>query len=214
MEGNGEDEMDFTNAARTWDDDPVRRERAETVAGAMRKFLPWDGPRGTALELGCGTGLLSFSLADAFARIVLMDEAPGMLEVVTEKIRQSARAHMAVVRGDIQDIPDNGTRYDAVYMLMALHHARDPMAVLRRCYKLLNPVGLLFVADLDKEDGSFHAASPDFSGQNGFGREELKADVEEIGFRNVVFEDVFTVKKQVGKGERAYPVFLLKAAKP
>ncbi len=208
-----EEPMDYDNAARVWDDDPVRREQAAAVARAIRRHLPSGGSRGTALELGCGTGLLSFNLADAFERLVLMDDSDGMLAVAAEKIKRSGLIHLEPRRGDFHHIPDDGIKYDAVYMLMAFHHARDPRAVLRHCYEIMAPGGLLFIADLDSEDGSFHAAHPDFNGWNGFDRSELTRDLEGIGFGHIEFETVFTIQKNTAGRDRAYPVFLVKAIK-
>ena len=51
----------FDERAKDWDANPMRVERARIVAQAIRQAVPLR-PGMTALELGCGTGLLSFAL--------------------------------------------------------------------------------------------------------------------------------------------------------
>ena len=40
---------------------------------------------------------------------------------------------------------------------MAMHHVEDTAHFLKTLYDHLNPGGFIAVADLDKEDGSFHS---------------------------------------------------------
>ena len=60
----------FDSQARTWDDDPMKTSRAQAVAQAIEAQVPL-APHMTALEYGCGTGLLSFALQPRFSRITL-----------------------------------------------------------------------------------------------------------------------------------------------
>jgi hypothetical protein len=40
------------------------------------------------------------------------------------------------------------------------HHVRDIGAMFRRFHEMVNPEGFIAIADLDKEDGSFHTEDP------------------------------------------------------
>jgi cyclopropane fatty-acyl-phospholipid synthase-like methyltransferase len=51
----------FDERAKDWDSDPLKVERARIVAEYIRSVLPLR-PGMSALEYGCGTGLLSFAL--------------------------------------------------------------------------------------------------------------------------------------------------------
>jgi hypothetical protein len=67
-------------------------------------------------------------------------------------------------------------------------------------------------ADLDLEDGSFHTdGTTDV--HLGFDRDELQKIVEGVGFGNVMFSTAYTIKKKIGKAEKAFPVFLMTAQK-
>lgn len=198
---------DFDQRAKDWDSDPKKVERAQVVAGAIRAALP-ARPGQTGLEIGCGTGLLSFALQDAFAHITLADTSQGMLDVLTAKIADSGLTHFSPIQLDLARDPLPDSRFDAVYSLLALHHIPETDTVIQRFHDLLNPGGLLFIADLDAEDGTFHTdGTTDV--HLGFEREALQSQVEAAGFADVRFSTVFIIRKN----GREYPIFLLVARK-
>ena len=90
----------FDERARDWDSDPKKVERARAVAEAIRKALPLSANM-TALEYGCGTGLLSFALQEDLGEITLADTSQGMLDVLSEKIAASGVTNMHPVRLDL-----------------------------------------------------------------------------------------------------------------
>jgi len=66
--------------------------------------------------------------------------------------------------------------------------------------------GLVTLADLDAEDGSFHEDSAGVHHQ-GFPRDQVMAWLEETGFQEVQLETATTTRK----GEKDYSVFLATA---
>jgi hypothetical protein len=96
---------------------------------------------------------------------------------------------------------------------MVLHHIHDFKRALAGFCNLLVPNGYLLVADLDKEDGTFHTdGTTDV--HLGFDRVQLQAIVENTGFGNVTFSTAYEIKKQIGNKEKVFPVFLMVAQKP
>lgn len=204
--------MNFDLRAKTWDDDPMKAARAEAVAQEIRAQVALE-PQMTALEYGCGTGLLSFALRAHFKHITLADSSSAMLAVLDEKIKSGAIDHMTALRLDLASDPLPSQRFDLIDSLMTLHHIDDTNALLGSLHALLKSPGYLCVADLDREDGSFHGA--DFSGHRGFDRETLQRQASAAGFRNIRFTTVFTIHKAVAcGGEKEFPVFLMVAEKP
>lgn len=197
----------FDDRARDWDADPMKVERARIVAEAIRSALPLS-PGMTALEYGCGTGLVSFCLQADFASITLADISQGMLEVLSEKIKAAGAANMVPVRLDLCADPLPAARYHVLYSLMTLHHVPDTDGLLGAFHAVLEPGGWLVLADVDKEDGSFHGLEVT-DVHNGFEREKLKARAETAGFREVAFCTVYEIQK----AERRYPIFLMTARK-
>lgn len=201
----------FDERAKDWDSDPAKVERARVVAEAIRRAIPLSNEL-IALEYGCGTGLLSFALQSELEQIVLADTSQGMLDVLREKIANADVMNMHPVRLDLASDPLPTERYDLTYSLMTLHHIHDAKAMLVKFHDLLTPTGYLLVADLDKEDGSFHTdGTTDV--HLGFDRDELRKTVENIGFENVTFSTVYEIKKKIGNQEKTFPVFLMTAQK-
>jgi ubiquinone/menaquinone biosynthesis C-methylase UbiE len=199
----------FDERAKQWDSDPAKVERAQIVANVIRsKKLIKAGM--SALEYGCGTGLLSFALQQDFASITLADNSPGMLEVLTEKIKSSGvgNMHPLLVSADFQ--PASAAHFDIIYSLLTLHHLPETNDALKYFGTLLNPGGFLCIADLEKEDGSFHG--PTITDVHlGFDRSTLQLQAEIAGFMDVQYTPAFDVRKLIDGKEKTFPVFLLTA---
>ena len=65
------------------------------------------------------------------------------------------------------------------------------------------------LADLDKEDGSFHPEDTEGIFHLGFKRNELQIILEKYGFGGIRFLTAHTVNKE----EKKYPIFLVTATK-
>ena len=196
---------DFDARARTWDDDPKKVRRAEDIAQSIARTVPLNQHM-HGFEYGCGTGLVSFALAESLGDITLADSSSGMLTVLAEKIaRYGQRSNgrtMRPLKLDLSTEPLPPERFDIVYTAMTLHHIPDTEQVLRQLHDLLRPGGYLCIADLDAEDGSFHG--PDVDVHHGFDRALLGAQITRAGFAPATFDTSMTMQR----GERVYPVFV------
>jgi trans-aconitate methyltransferase len=197
-------QSDFDARAATWDEDPAKRARARSVATALRRRIDLSR-RPRALEFGAGTGLLTFELADALGGALLVDTSAGMLAAADAKIAAAGAHAFATRKIDLTIESLDAPPFGLVYSMMTLHHVPDTDAILRRLRALLVAGGALAIADLDAEDGSFHGAGVDV--HHGFERAALGAALTRAGFRDVVFDTCFELKR----GERVYPVFLVTA---
>jgi ubiquinone/menaquinone biosynthesis C-methylase UbiE len=196
----------FDAKAGGWDENPERHERAEDVASAIKaKGLTPE----TALEFGCGTGLLSFALRPFAGRTVLADTSPGMIEVLTKKIDGAGASDLSarLISQGAKEL--SGETFDAIYSLMTLHHMDDTPDALALFQEHLNPGGALFICDLEEEDGSFHGEG--FSGHCGFNRASLTAQLQGAGFATVTFETCHTIQKEVNGQPASFPLFLATA---
>jgi len=202
------DTTHFDQHADQWDEDPVKRARAEAMAAAIRAAVPL-GPGVRALEYGCGTGLVSFALRGSLGHMTLADVSPGMLAVVERKLAVAPGADMASCQLDLLADPLPAARFDLIHSLMTFHHIDDIDTVLRRCRELLTPAGSLCVADLDAEDGSFHGGG--FDGHLGFDRNDLGERARAAGFAEVSFHTMFEMHKPASTGQQRFPVFFMHA---
>lgn len=198
---------EFDARARTWDDDASKRQRADAVAAAIVRRVPLAGRR--VLEYGAGTGLLGLALQPLAAEVTLADVSREMLAVADEKIASRGVQNVRTVLLDLTSAPPPEQRFDLVCTLMTLHHVPDTDAILRAFHDVLSGGGTVCIADLDREDGSFHG--PGFSGHAGFDREELRGRLERSGFADVRFETVHEERKDTASGPRVFPVFLVTA---
>jgi 2-polyprenyl-3-methyl-5-hydroxy-6-metoxy-1,4-benzoquinol methylase len=202
------DAAHFDSKARQWDDNPVFQERGLKIAHAIRQAVPLHRHM-SALDYGCGTGLLSFPLKDELGTILMADSSGGMLDVVNEKIAAQDVANMTTLQLDLLADPTPAQRFDLIVTSMTLHHVPDTDQILRIFHDLLNPGGYLCIADLDKEDGSFHG--PEVDVHHGFDQTDLGLRAAQVGFADVQFQTVFSITKERESGTRDYPVFLMTA---
>lgn len=202
------DAAHFDHQARQWDDKPLFRERGLKLADAIRQTVPLN-PGMTALDYGCGTGLLTFPLKDELGTILMADSSRGMLEVVNEKIAAQDVRNMTTLQLDLLADPMPVQRFDLIVTAMTLHHVPDTDRILSIFHDLLNPGGYLCIADLDQEDGSFHG--PEVDVHHGFDRADLGRRAARADFTEVRFQTVFSIAKERANGTQAYPVFLMTA---
>jgi 2-polyprenyl-3-methyl-5-hydroxy-6-metoxy-1,4-benzoquinol methylase len=205
---------EFDDKAKTWDNKLERVHRAHIIADAISEEIPYNSSF-TAMEYGCGTGLLSFQLKNRFSNITLIDNSHGMLEVLKGKIEHDKVSNMEMINIDLLDpAADLSKTFSVIFSLMVLHHTVDVGRMLSVWYALLNRPGYLCVADLDSDNGLFHGKG--FKGHNGFDREGLKKVTRQAGFTNTRFRTVFEIKKVSyhDKMEHTFPLFLMVAEKP
>ncbi|MFW6377258.1 MAG: class I SAM-dependent DNA methyltransferase [bacterium] len=197
---------DFDKKAKEWDNDPEKLSRAKKVAEGILDVIDIDSSM-TAFEYGCGTGLLSFQLKNYFKKIVLADISQGMLNVLNDKIEQREIENMESRYIDLTEDSIPEEKFNIIYTLMTLHHINDLDIVFNKFFNMLKENGYICIADLVKEDGSFHGDN--FDGHNGFEKEELEELLEKFGFNTLSYKVVFERKKMVGDKEKTYPIFLL-----
>lgn len=197
---------DFNVLAQTWDNEPRRIERAINLAQEIRNMIPASNEL-SAMEFGCGTGLLSFCLQPHFRHITLVDSSEGMISVVREKSLKAGIENMNPLCLDLfNDKIDQ--KFDVIYSLLALHHVRNTDGILKILSDMVKPSGFLCIADLDEEDGSFHG--PGFDGHNGFNRDSLVKKMQHLGFTDIQHKIFYQNKKTFEDGSiRYYPLFLL-----
>jgi len=201
---------EFDQKAKEWDMNPVHVERSRAIADLLVKAIHMDKDM-TALEYGAGTGLLSLMLKDRLGKITLMDSSEGMINVIREKISQKEIHNLEPVYFDLE----NGIyedEFDLVFTQMVLHHVEDIEGILHKFSMLLKPGGVLAIADLYPEDGSFHGEG--FTGHKGFDPLRLSNELSSLGFRNINHLTCFVINKDMGNGKtKEYPVFLITACK-
>jgi tRNA (cmo5U34)-methyltransferase len=203
-----ENKKDFDKEAAQWDANPGRVKLANQIADAIIREGLLDRSM-NALDFGCGTGLVTLRIQPLVKSILGVDSSQGMLNILQEKI---GALGMKNVRTQLVDFEKGGLvegLFELIISSMTLHHITDTAALFRQLYGLLIPGGRLCIADLDKEDGSFHTDNTGVF-HFGFARDYLRRLLQEAGFKDI--HDVTAAKVQrVGEGEgiSEFPVFLI-----
>ena len=200
--------MNFDDEAKDWDNDPKKTERAIVFAKEINDFIKPDKTL-NALEFGCGTGLLSFQLKDYFNTITLADTSDGMIKVLQDKIIKEGVENFKPLHIESLESDLKINKFDAIYTLMTLHHIPDVNNIVKVFNSILKRGGYLCIADLVKEDGSFHSDHDNFDGHNGFDRNELSATLSNNGFNIEFYKICFEIEKEMGNKSKKYPLFLM-----
>lgn len=200
----------FDKAASEWDQKQRRVELAKSIAENIA-LLPLQSEM-TALEYGCGTGLVGLALAPRLGSLTAMDTSTGMLDVLVQKIQEQGLTNVIPLCLDLT-VDTCSQCFDLIFSAMTLHHIENTGLILEKFYHLLNNHGILAIADLDSEDGSFH--SPGAGEKHlGFSRKKLSGILLNLGFSSIKHKTVHTIRKVNENGsDRDYPVFLLTAQK-
>jgi ubiquinone/menaquinone biosynthesis C-methylase UbiE len=201
----------FNKAAVHWDKDPGRVQMAKTIADAMINALH---PEGTELvmDYGTGTGNIALRIAPHVRRIIAVDSAKGMLEVLKEKLVTDGITNIEPREWSIEQDTADLLEFDLIVSSMTLHHVRDTEAAARTFHKLLQPEGRIAIADLDSDNGEFHEAKG-IAEHNGIDRKNLQQVFEDAGFDSVRFSQTATIHKTsslTGK-PRDFTIFLMTA---
>jgi cyclopropane fatty-acyl-phospholipid synthase-like methyltransferase len=193
--------------AAEWDDNPGRREMIRNIAAAIQAAVPLAKTM-SAMEFGCGTGLLSRELLPSVDRIQAIDLSPGMIEQLQKCIAEADFKNITARCLDIFTDPPEET-FDLIFSAMALHHVQNTDALIDHFAALTAPGGRIALADLDTEDGTFHDSFEGFI-HHGLDREELMQKLRARGFTETAAVTAHTMHKN----GRDYPVFLIIARRP
>jgi trans-aconitate methyltransferase len=122
----------------------------EAIALCADRFAAAGTTVRRVIDLGCGPGVATALLAQGFptATVVAVDGAAAMLaraEARVARLGLASRieAHQLDLNGDLQALGE----CDLAWAAMAIHHADDEIATLRRIRTLLRPQGLLCVLE-------------------------------------------------------------------
>jgi ubiquinone/menaquinone biosynthesis C-methylase UbiE len=197
----------FDSKAVVWDDHPVRRELTLQISAAIQAVVTLEKTM-SAMEFGCGTGLISRELFPMLGKLMAIDLSPGMIAQLQKRIDEANLKTITARCLDIFTDPPDET-FDLIFSAMALHHIPDTDAVLDQLAGLLKPGGQIALADLDTEDGTFHGADAG-PVHHGFDREGLMKKIRDRG----LIETAVVTAHTLCKNGNEYSVFLITARKP
>jgi 2-polyprenyl-6-hydroxyphenyl methylase / 3-demethylubiquinone-9 3-methyltransferase len=149
-----------TMAARWWDVsgpmrplhdlNPVRLQYVTTQVGALK------GKR--ILDVGCGGGILSESMAAVGADVTGIDLAADVLQSAQLHGLESG-VHVRYREISVEELSaQEAASFDAITCMEMLEHVPDPQSILMACSKLLKPGGSLIVSTIHRNAAAFALA--------------------------------------------------------
>ena len=109
----------------------------------------------TVLDVGCGGGILSESMAALGARVTGIDMGEAPLAVAKLHLKESGQ-RVDYRRISVEDLArEQPGAFDVVTCLEMLEHVPDPSSVLTALGKLVRPGGHVFVSTLNRNPKSF-----------------------------------------------------------
>jgi len=194
----------FDTRADNWDKGDIRVNGALIIAQAIeKKVILKDSMK--VIDFGVGTGLLGFEIAKKVKKVYGVDTSTNMLNKLKEK--NTKKLTIETINQDIIKNPLNEI-FDGLVSSMTLHHIENLENFFTTIYKNIKDGGFIAIADLESEDGSFHSDNAGVF-HFGFNQEKLCEIVHNCGFKNIIFENINTIKKPHGE----FGVFLLSATK-
>lgn len=149
---------------------------AKIIVQAVRSELV-DTKGKTALDYGCGTGLVGFGLIDLFISMLLVDASPQMIGQVKRKIENRQIESASTLCCDFSVEVPRTLQVDYVIMSQVLLHIRDSYLILTGLFEILKKDGHLIFVDFDKNESIISDKV-----HNGFEQKELIRLVKQIGF--------------------------------
>ena len=123
---------------------------------AIRKTIENINTTSSALEIGCGTGIISFGISDYINKIIAIDISEKMIEVAKNKAVQQNIKNIEFKVADAYQLEYQDCSFDIVLLFNVLHIVKEPDTVLNEVYRVLKPKGVLLTAtDCYAEPTSF-----------------------------------------------------------
>ncbi len=195
----------FREKAQDWDVNDLVKELSSAIGGSLLQQLSFH-EKMDVMDFGAGTGLISSYVAPLVHNVVAVDISQAMLDKLAEK--PELKGKVETICQDITEKPIH-TQFDLIMSAMAMHHVEDTQKLVHTFSEHLKPGAMVALADLDKEDGSFHPEDIEGVFHFGFERDAFQTILENNGFENIRFVTAHTIKKE----EKEYPVFLVTATK-
>ncbi len=147
----------FNNLAHEWWNQEGEFKTLHQINPARVEFIKKhiDLAGKQVIDVGCGGGILSESLAQNGALVTAIDLAPQSIEIAKLHLYESGLN----VNYECIEIAEKAKleteKYDVVTCLEMLEHVPDPNYIIKECAKLLKPGGRAFFSTLNRNYKSY-----------------------------------------------------------
>lgn len=147
--------MDFGSLAEDWWNPTGQMRPLHAIGPSRISYIKQqaggDVAGKTALDIGCGAGLVAEPLARLGAIVTGIDQAPALIE--------TAKTHAAAQDLDIDyhamDLADVEGQFDLVLLLEVVEHVQTPETLIAQAAARVKPGGALILSTLNRTAKSF-----------------------------------------------------------
>ncbi|KAF2126455.1 S-adenosyl-L-methionine-dependent methyltransferase [Dothidotthia symphoricarpi CBS 119687] len=214
----------FSVEAREWDSNKKHVESTNNAFDAIKRYVPafqnGNNKDLDVLEIGSGTGLLSFLLAPHVRSLIGVDTAEGMISAFNTKLQDlpdTAKANLCAINHYLESVedaplqdaaaylaPPSSTppyRFDLIVSHLTLHHIPllpNIFATMLGCLKPGGMIALTDYEDFGPEAVPFHPISKrEGVERHGIDKDEVCNLLMKTGFNEVRVEEAFVLRKEV-----------------
>jgi len=195
----------FKEKAKIYEKEPERVDNVKNIADAILEKISFD-EKSNIIDFGSGTGLLTSKIAPHVNKITTFDISSSMNEKMRSKIPQIA-CEIEIMDIDLST-QDIDIEFDGIISSMTIHHIEDVQKLFHKFYSILKKKAFIAIADLEKENGSFHTEDTGVY-HFGFEKTDFLDYAKNAGFVDLSIQTVSIAKKPYGD----YPIFLLTGTK-
>src|SRR5688572_22610298 len=137
----------FATAAGGWD-----RLRSELFGDAFYLWavLGLIDASLTVGDLGCGTGLLTETIAPYVKRVIAVDSSTDMLDAARQRVGNAGNVDLR--QGDLENLPLAGGELDAAMLSLVLHYSPSPARALSEVARVVRKGGRVLLVEMLPHD--------------------------------------------------------------
>ncbi len=170
-------------------DTSERVQIAKVASDAIREYLV-DTKSKTAIDFGCGTGLVGMNLLNDFNSMLFLDTSQNMINQIKQKIADFNISNVDTLCFDFEKEGRSDLHADYILMAQVLLHIHDVELVLSKLYDILNIGGHLLIVDFNKNEKVVSDMV-----HNGFDQVKLADIMTKIGYRDIQSKTFYTGSK-------------------
>jgi ubiquinone/menaquinone biosynthesis C-methylase UbiE len=178
----------FDSIAKSYDNSE-RTHIAKVASDAIKEYLGHTKSK-SAIDFGCGTGLVGMNLLSEFESMLFLDASENMLHIVEAKISEADARNARTFCFDFETSSQPDLRVDYIFMAQVLLHIQDYEALLAKLHAALNDEGHLLIVDFNKNDKVVSDLV-----HNGFDQEQLKELMLKIGYKDIQSKTIYSGNK-------------------
>lgn len=166
-----------------------RIQMAKLISDAIREYSV-DADHKSAIDFGCGTGLVGMNLLKDFKSMLFLDTSQNMIDQIKQKIIDFNLQNVDTLCFDFEKGSLLDLQADYIFMAQVLLHINDVELILSRLYDVLNAGGHLIIVDFNKNEEVVSDMV-----HNGFDQAELRDLMTKIGFKEIQSKTFYTGSK-------------------